>query len=336
MTNIDILKETLSVPQNIVITMHQNPDGDAMGSSLGLYHFLKNKGYTATVISPTQIAAFLKWLPSAEIIIEAEKNLAAATKAIGEATLFFALDYNRLDRLKDIAEAARKSAAPKILIDHHLEPENFQMFMHWKTQASSTSELVYEFIEELNEEDRIDTTVATCLYAGILADTDRFRIPSTSAHVLRIAASLMDRGIQHTMIYEKLFESFSENRLRFFGHCLKDKLTIMAGSRVGIITVDAMDFYRYHLSSSDTEGLVNYPLMIDGMNVSVLITQRKEEVKLSFRSKGKIAVNEICAQHFNGGGHRNAAGGSSKESVEKTKEKLIAIFARLPLEWFNA
>ena len=195
-------------------------------------------------------------------------------------------------------------------------------------KACSTAELVYDFISKLNELDSVDQNIATCLYTGILTDTDRFRVPSTSAEVHRITAALLEYGIDHTGIYQNIYESFSENRFRFLGYCLREKLEIVKELNVGIIPLEKNDMMRFGIQLGDTENLVNYPLWIKDVIVSALITQRPNEVKLSLRSKGDFSVEKICREHFGGGGHRNAAGGTSYMSVKETREKLISILAR--------
>jgi phosphoesterase RecJ-like protein len=181
----------------------------------------------------------------------------------------------------------------------------------------------------MNDGGLIDANIATCLYTGILTDTDRFRVPNTSPAVHRIAASLLEMGINHTHIYEEVYETFTENRLRFLGYCIREKLEIVKELKTGIIALETEDLKKFYIQTGDTEGLVNYPLWLKKVQLSVLIIQRPDEVKLSFRSKGSFYVNEIARDHFNGGGHKNAAGGTSQLTVSATREKLIAILAPL-------
>ncbi|HYV90442.1 MAG TPA: bifunctional oligoribonuclease/PAP phosphatase NrnA [Chitinophagales bacterium] len=322
------VRELLSSPQKIIITTHQRADGDAIGSSLGLFHYLKKKNQEVNFISPTDYPDFLKWMPGNENAIIFEKNSEKSRALVDQATLIFCLDFNKLYRLEDLGMLIEKSSATKILIDHHLEPDDFALYQFWDPGASSTSELVYDFILKMDDVPLMDSEIATCLYAGILMDTDRFRVPTTSPSVHRIIADLMGYGINHTGIYQELYETFSESRLRFFGYCIREKLEVIKDLRCGIIALEKEDLNRFNIQLGDTEGLVNYPLWIKDVVVSALITPKQKEVKLSLRSKGNFSVEKICREHFDGGGHRNASGGSSPLSVQETREKLISIFAR--------
>ena len=328
MDDIKDIKALLAVPQKIIITTHQRPDGDAIGSSLGLFHFLKKKNQDVRFISPTDYPDFLKWFPGNNEVIIFENEKIKCQELVESATIIFCLDFNKLYRLEELGKIIDASSAPKILIDHHLDPDDFAVFQHWNVKASSTSELVYELISKMDELSLMDSVIATCLYAGILTDTDRFRVPTTSPNVHRITADLLEAGVDHTDVYQKIYESFSENRLRFLGYCLREKLEVVKELKAGIITLEKNDMNHFGIQLGDTESLVNYPLWIGDVIVSALIIQRPNEVKLSLRSKGDFSVEKICREHFSGGGHRNAAGGRSAMSVKETKEKLISILAR--------
>ena len=331
--NIEEVKSLLSSPQKILITTHQRPDGDALGSSLGLFHFLKKKNHDVQIISPTDYPDFLKWMPGNEhVILFEEEKKEELKKTIESATLIFCLDFNKLDRIDEVGKLIGNTSATKILIDHHLDADDFALYTFLNVKASSTSELVYDFIVNLQEESLIDRNIATCIYAGILTDTDRFRVPTTSAHVHQVVAALIQYGIDQTYIYQQIYETFSENRLRFLGYCLKEKLEIFPDLKSGIIALEKDDMNRFHCQLGDTENLVNYALWIKSVKVSALIIQRPREVKISMRSKGDFSVEQICREYFNGGGHRNASGGSSKENVKQTREKLISILARFKKE----
>lgn len=321
------VRSLLSSSQKIIITTHQRPDGDAIGSSLGLLLYLKKKNHQVNFISPTDYPDFLKWMPGNEHTIIFENEASKSQQLIEQASLIFCLDFNTLKRLEELGTWIEKSTALKILIDHHLEPDPFAVHQFWNPKSSSTAELVYDFILTMGDEELIDVAIATCLYSGILTDTDRFRIPTTSPAVHRIVADLMEYTIDHTAIYQELYETFSENRLRFFGYCIREKLEVIPDLHSGIIALENKDLNRFNTQLGDTEGLVNYPLWIKDVVVSALITQKQKEVKLSLRSKGSFSVEKICREHFNGGGHRNASGGSSQLSVKETKEKLISILA---------
>ena len=329
MNDLEELKELLSVPRKIIITTHQRPDGDAMGSSLALYLYLQQKGHAATVISPTDYPDFLSWIPGNSTVVNYEKEPLRSKALVAEAELIFCLDFNKLYRLEELGKLIAQSTATKVLIDHHLEPDDFADFKMSRVTACSTAELVYDFIIQCGDRELISQDIATCIYTGILTDTDRFRIPTTTPAVHRIAAELLELGINHTQIYEAVYETFTENRLRFFGYCIREKLEIIKELKTGIICLETADLKKFHIQSGDTEGVVNYPLWIKGIRLSAFIIQRPDEVKLSFRSKGTFDVNELAHLNFSGGGHKNAAGGRSPLSVAETREKLIAILAPL-------
>lgn len=320
------LKTLLAVPQKIVITTHHKPDGDAMGSSLGLYAFLIQKGHHVQVITPTDYPDFLHWLPNnSDVIIytEAEQK---AIQLVNEADLIFCCDFNTLSRINELGAHIRAASALKLMIDHHLEPEDFDDYRHWNINACAAAQLVYDFIKnELNEGDLINKDVATCLYTGIMTDSGSFRFPSATSDVYRIAADLIDLGAEHWRIHQLVYDNASENRLRFLGHCLSNKLTIWREFNTAMISVTAEELKTYQIATGDTEGIVNYALSINGIKLAAFIVDRTEKVKLSLRSTGDFPANEICKKYFEGGGHRNAAGGASTLSLEETIAKFKSI-----------
>lgn len=324
------LHQFLATPRKIVITTHHKPDGDALGSSLALMHYLNKKEvHVVNIISPTDYPEFLEWLPGNNAVINFEKERNKSLKLIEEADLFFCLDFNKLYRINELGDHIGKSNAPKVLIDHHLEKDDFAIYNFWNTKACSTAELVYQFIVDSGDADLIDQEIATCIYTGILTDTNGFRVPTTSPYIHRVAAQLMEKNIDHTSIYSRIYESFSETKLRLFGFSITEKMEVFKEYKTAIIGLDAADLKKFHVKVGDTEGLVNFPLKINSVEMAVLIIQRPDQVKLSFRSKGDWDVNELAKQHFEGGGHKNAAGGKSTLSVEETKLKLITILAAL-------
>jgi phosphoesterase RecJ-like protein len=326
MIAISELKTILSTPQKIVITTHHKPDGDAMGSSLGLYAFLIQKGHHVTVITPTDYPDFLQWLPNnSDVLIYTEKQ-EQSIQLINESSLIFCCDFNTLSRINELGEHIRNAGDLKVMIDHHLEPEDFDDYRHWNINACAASQLVYDFIlNELGEGDLINKDVASCLYTGIMTDSGSFRFPSATSEVYRIAADLIDLGAEHWRIHQLVYDNASENRLRFLGHCLSNKLEILRDFNTAIITVSAEELKKYDIVTGDTEGIVNYALSINGINLAAFIIERTDKVKLSLRSTGDFPANEICKKYFAGGGHRNAAGGSSDESLVATIEKFKSI-----------
>jgi phosphoesterase RecJ-like protein len=314
----------LDQPKKVVITMHQKPDADAMGSSLGLFHVLKQLGHSVTVISPTNWAEWLKWMKGAEAMIDYELNPEKANPVLNEADLIFCLDFNTLARTRRMANCLRSLSCIKILIDHHQEPET-EAFNYGisDTTKSSTCEMVYDFILEAGHSEKIGEAAAECLYAGVMTDTGSFRFSSSSASVHRMVADLKDRGLNHTRVHECLFDNFLENRLRFTGHVLLNRMDVYYEYNTVLIAIPWKDLVRYQIKTGDTEGLVNYPLTIQGIKLAALIIDRDEEIKCSFRSKGDFDVNTFSRRYFEGGGHFNAAGGRSSDSLEITVQRFI-------------
>ena len=320
------LKELLNEPQHIVITTHHKPDGDAMGSSLGLYNYLVQKGHQVRVITPTDYPTFLQWLPNNPEVIIYTENPKESETLIAGADIIFCLDFNALSRINELGGFVRRSLALKVMIDHHLEPEGFEDFRHWSINACASAQLVYDFIVNLmGEKHLINKDVATCLYTGIMTDSGSFSFSNTTAEVHHIVADLITCGAENSKIHQMVYDNFSENRLRFLGHCLINRLEVFTEFNAALITVTKEDLQKYQISNGDTEGVVNYALSINGIRLACLIIERPDRVKLSLRSTGEFPANEICKKYFNGGGHRNAAGGFSDQDLEKTVTKFKAI-----------
>lgn len=315
----------LSEPRNVVITMHQKPDADAMGSALGLYHFLIQFGHSVTVISPTNWASFLNWMPDCKKVLDYEAVETKANAAIDAADWIFCLDFNVLSRTKRMEEKLALAKGDRILIDHHREPQ-VEVFAYGSsdTGKSSTSEMVYDFIKTSGHDDKINEAVAECLYAGAMTDTGSFRFPSTTASVHKMIADLKEKGLQHSRVHEELFDNFLENRFRFIGHVLMNRMEIFYEYNTALISIPQSDLIKFNIRTGDTEGLVNYPLSIQGIKLAAIIIDRGEERKSSFRSKGGFDVNSFARKYFNGGGHFNAAGGFNKEPLEEVVAKFKA------------
>jgi phosphoesterase RecJ-like protein len=326
MLDLAALTELLASPKKIVITTHHKPDGDAMGSSLGLYNYLIQQGHHASVIAPTDYPAFLSWLPrNGDVIIyteQAEKSAAL----IADADLIFCLDFNALSRINEMGVLVGESKAYKIMIDHHLEPQDFDDYRHWNINACATAQLIYDFIvNELHHRELINADVATCLYTGIMTDSASFRLPNTTSTVHRIVADLIDMGAVNWRIHELVYNSATENRLRFLGHCLANCLEVLPEYHTAIIAVNNTDLHKYDVDTGDTEGIVNYALSMADIKLAAFIVERSDRVKLSLRSKGEFPANEICKKYFDGGGHRNAAGGHSSNTLEQVVQQFKTI-----------
>lgn len=303
---------------NVIITTHHKPDADAIGSSLGLYLFLSKMKFNVTVITPTDFAGFLQWMKGANDIINFEGNENRCEELTNKADFIFCLDFNHLSRINDYGGIVSKSNAKKILIDHHQFPQGFEDFTYWDDKASSTCELVYRWIKDIDKENQIDKDIASCLYTGIMTDTGSFRFSNCSADTHQIVANLMNYGVDHVWIHDKIYDSFTEDRVKFIGYAISQKLEILPEYRTAIITINSDELKKYKIQTGDTEGLVNYGLSIEGIKFAILVIDRTKMVKMSFRSKGSFAANQFAMNHFNGGGHFNAAGGSSTLSFEET------------------
>jgi phosphoesterase RecJ-like protein len=312
----------LAEPKKIAITFHQKPDADAMGSGLGLYNFLIQFGHTVTVISPTNWPAFLSWMPGAKKVIDFEMQTENAMSALKEAEWLFCLDFNVLNRTKNMEPVIENLDCIKILIDHHQQPQT-EVFDYGlsDTNKSSTAEMVFDFIISSGNEEKINTEVSECLYAGVMTDTGSFRFNSTSADVHRMVARLKEGGLNHSQIHENLFDNFLEGRFRFFGNTLLNRMEIFYEYNTALIAIPQKDLIKFNVKTGDTEGLVNFPLSIKGIKLAAIIIDRGDERKSSFRSKGGFDVNTFARKYFNGGGHFNAAGGKNKESLEEVIAK---------------
>ena len=318
MKPIQDLYSELESPKKIVVTMHLKPDGDAMGSGLGLYNFLIQLGHDVVVISPTNWPKFLSWMPGADDVLDYERNKEAADQLILEAEWVFCLDFNVLSRTKNMEAVLLEASAKRILIDHHELPqvESFEFGISIP-EKSSTAEMVFDFIREAGFENKINEAVAECLYTGLVTDTGSFRFPATTASVHTMVSALKEKGLVHTKIHEAISDNGTENRLRFIGNALLNRMEVFYEYNTALIAIPASDVLKFNITTGDTEGLVNYPLGIEGIKFAAIVIDRGELRKFSFRSKGDFDVNEFARENFEGGGHKNAAGGQSTDSFEK-------------------
>lgn len=314
---VESLYHLVRQPSRVVIVTHKNPDGDALGSSLALGAVLNKLMHNVTVVLPNDFPPLFNFLPGIDKVIIGEMNPELAVAAFEKADIIFCLDFNALDRIDRFGLDVMASKAVKILIDHHIDPEPFADYIMSKTEASSTAELVYDFLVEQKLEGYIDVQIAEALYTGILMDTGSFRY-ATNPHVFEVAAALKRLGMDDYMLQIRLFNSMTEKQLRLLGHCLANRMELMSEYQTGIIWLDKDDYKNWAIGRGDTEGIVNYILMVRNMKMAIFVSEQQNVTKLSFRSKGNINVQEICHQYFNGGGHRNASGGQIKASVQET------------------
>ena len=323
------INQLLKPENKIVIITHYNPDGDAIGSSLGLKHFLKQKGLQADVIVPNDFPKFLKWMPEAKKIIIADYKRKQAGEAIYNADVIFILDFNASNRSGNLVGPwLEKARATKILIDHHQQPEDFD-FVYSDTTIPATSQMVYHFIEALDEEKLVNQDIADCLYTGIMTDTGGFRFRSTSATTHRIIANLIEKGADPAMITSNTWDTNTVSRLHLLSLILS-RIEVVKDGKVAILWLKRDELKEFGFQKGDTEGFVNYGLSIMGTQVSAFFMEDLYEdfIKISFRSKEDVDVNQFSRKYFNGGGHINAAGGKYFKSIEDTiedfKEKIEA------------
>lgn len=324
------ISRLLKTTGNIIITSHHNPDGDAVGSAMAMYHVLKQLDKNITVILPNRFPDFLRWIDGAEQVVIFEQADENDMKSVfNKAGAIFCLDYNSPSRVESLEKILRETTASKILIDHHPNPEKEAFdFMLSDTSASSTAELVFRFIDECGLKDNINKPAAESLYTGIVTDTGSFSFACNNADTYRITAELIARGVDAEKLHRLIYDTFSESRLRLMGYAFAEKLLVLPEYHTAIISLSKEELSNYNYKTGDTEGLVNYPLSIREINVSIMMTERDNLVRLSFRSKGDFQVNRIAREHFEGGGHKNAAGGNSYQSIGETIEKIKSI---LPL-----
>lgn len=328
MDNIEQLKAYLHFPRYIVITSHRNPDGDAIGSSLALFHFLSRKGHTVRVVLPSEYPDNMQWLPSIEDVFIYDLNAEKSIEILSHADIVFCLDFNSLDRIDKLGEAIVEMTKVKtVMIDHHLDPEPFADFVLSDTTASSTSELIYRFISLLGNEKELDTTIGNCIYAGIVTDTGSFKY-STSPRLFRIVAHLLELGVDDYRIQDLIYNSMSQKQLFLLGHCLANRMEIIEEYHTGIIFLTRRDYERFNIQRGDTEGIVNSLLKVVKVKMAAFITEQPNIVKISLRSKGEFSVQEIASTYFKGGGHRNASGGFSRTGLKATLQTFREI---LPL-----
>lgn len=317
----------LQQPKKIFITTHHKPDGDAIGSMLGLYHYLTAKGHMVSAIAPSEVPDFLMWMPGVEKLYNYEAESKRCEEALRNAEIIFCLDFNDFSRTKHLTQLLEQATQPKVLIDHHLFPKPVWDYGMSIPEKSSTSEMVYDFINLCGDNALINTDIAACLYTGVMTDTGSFRFPITTASVHLMIADFKQRGLDHSRIHEEVYDSWSAVRMQFLGYVLLEKMEIMPEYNTGLIALSRKDIKLFNVNTGDMEGLVNYPLSIAGVRFAVLITERADEVKLSLRSKGDFDVSSFAREYFNGGGHFNASGGRSAESFIDTVTRFKQILS---------
>ncbi|WP_178983917.1 DHH family phosphoesterase [Winogradskyella helgolandensis] len=321
------IKALLSAPKNIVIVPHRNPDGDAMGSTLALYHYLKLYNHNAVVIAPNDYPDFLKWLPGDDTVLKFETHLNDTSTLINKADLIFTLDFNAFHRAgHQMAEVLEASKAIKIMIDHHQQPDDYAKYTYSDVSMSSTCEMVYNFIEMLGDDAKINATIATCLYVGIMTDTGSFRFPATTSRTHYVIGNLIEKGADNSQIHNNTFDTNSYSRLQLLGRAMQN-LKVIPELRTAYITLSQAELDQFNFKKGDTEGFVNYALSLKDIIFAAIFIESQQDqiIKISLRSKGAFSVNEFSRAHFNGGGHTNAAGGRSDDDMQTTINNFISI-----------
>lgn len=323
------VKDLLKQKKKILITSHANPDGDAVGSSLALYLFLKAMGHDVYSMVPNNFPDFLSWLPGSKKMLVYDKEPEYCNSLMNSCDVLFSLDYNSPSRLGTAAEYFESSQATKILIDHHIDPQVAAYdILFSKTAISSTCELIYDFLAALNE-NLINQEMAEGIYVGIMTDTGSFSYNCNFSATFQIVSKLIEKGIDTNKINRLVYANNSESRLRLLGYSLAEKLTLIPEYHTAYISLTKDELNRFNHKKGDTEGLVNYALSIEGIRFAVLFTERESKIRLSLRSTGEFSVNDFARKHYKGGGHRNAAGGDSFLPMDQT----ISEFNRLLLTY---
>ena len=330
--NIKSIVALLAHPKRIAIIPHRSPDGDAMGSTLALYHFLLKLGHQPIVIAPNDFPDFLAWMPGSEKVLIYENDREKTTKILQDAEVIFTLDFNALHRTGEMEKVLSQLQAPFVMIDHHQSPESYAAFTYSDTNFGSTCEMIYNFISFLDQKQSIDKTIATCLYTGILTDSGSFRFPKTTGTTHRIIADLIDLGVENTQIPIWLFDNSSYNSVQLLGRALQNMIVIPE-HKTAYITLSQKELDEFSYQKGDTEGIVNYGLSIKGIHFAAIFIEHRDEniIKISFRSQGAFDVNQFARNHFNGGGHINAAGGKSYENMENTVSKFKNLLSAITI-----
>ena len=324
-SSISYLKKLLDEKTDVLITTHYNPDGDAIGSSLALYHFLYSLGIQPKVLIPNELPSFLHWLPGIEQAVIYSTNPESGQEMIASADLIFCMDYNALNRVKLFTDELAASSATRVIIDHHIQPDNEFDLVFSVINVSSTAELLYQIIDEAGYSDSITKEMAECLFVGIMTDTGSFSYACNRPETFQIAANLIKTGLDVEKVHRMVYDTYSESRMRLLGQCLGSNMKVLPEFATAYIWLTKEDLANYDYQQGDTEGVVNYALSIQNVAVAALFTERGDRIRVSLRSKGDFSVNEFARAHFNGGGHRNAAGGD----ILKTMPEALSWFESL-------
>lgn len=326
------IQNALATPKNVAIIPHRSPDGDAMGSTLALYHFLKKINHNPVVISPNEIPNYLAWLPAADRVLIYENDKELCGEKILQADLVFTLDFNALHRTGEMEQVLCKVSKPIIMVDHHQKPDSYATITYSDTAFGSTCEMIFNLITFLDKKEQLDKTIATCIYCGITTDSGSFRFPSTTSKTHKIVAELLDLGIDNSEIHNLLYDNNSAGRLQLIGRALQN-IKVFPQYKSSYITISQQELDTFGYEKGDTEGIVNYGLTIKGINFTAIFIEHSDEniIKISFRSQGTFDVNAFAREHFSGGGHINAAGGKSYDNLQATTNKFEKLISKIQI-----
>lgn len=326
------IQNVLATPKNVAIIPHRSPDGDAMGSTLALYHFLKKINHNPVVISPNEIPNYLAWLPAADRVLIYENDKELCGEKILQADLVFTLDFNALHRTGEMEQVLCKVSKPIIMVDHHQKPDSYATITYSDTAFGSTCEMIFNLITFLDKKEQLDKTIATCIYCGITTDSGSFRFPSTTSKTHKIVAELLDLGIDNSEIHNLLYDNNSAGRLQLIGRALQN-IKVFPQYKSSYITISQQELDTFGYEKGDTEGIVNYGLTIKGINFTAIFIEHSDEniIKISFRSQGTFDVNAFAREHFSGGGHINAAGGKSYDNLQTTTNKFEKLISKIQI-----
>lgn len=325
---IEKAKVEITEAKNIVIVVHKNPDGDALGSGLAMYHFFKGLNKNVTFVVPNQLPVYLNWMPGYDNIVVYENQKELGSDIISSANLIVMLDFNHRSRLSEMGDKIIPLAIPKILIDHHPYPESIAQLIYSRTSSSSTAEMVYEFIDAAFGDNVITKSIAECLFLGIMTDTGSFSYNSSNPYTFEVVGKLLAKEIDKDFISDKVYNNYSEHRLRLLGYAISSKMKVFPEFGTAYISLTEKELEDYNFMAGDTEGFVNYPLSIKGIVFTAIFIEKENYTKCSFRSKGSFPANLVAKEHFGGGGHTNAAGGENKSPLKDTIAKFESV---LPL-----
>ena len=312
-------------PKRFVLACHVNPDGDAVGSVLAMSEFLSAKGHQVKMVVANDFPGFLHWMPGAKDFLVFEQDAESTKEAIAAADCIMMLDFNNLSRGGILHNEIGKTRCPRILVDHHRDPELDQYYcVYSETCVSSASEIVTEIVLHYGKE-YLTESMATNLLVGIMTDTGSFAHSIYHPRTMELCSILVEKSMPYTMIHQLIYDTMSENRLRLLGFSINNRMEVLDAYSTAIIALSKSDLEMFDYHTGDTEGVVNFPLSMEKIKMSVLITERQDQIRFSFRSKGSFSVHELANKHFKGGGHTNAAGGTLTCSFEEAVEQLKSV-----------